>query len=201
MQSGGRPARWRGRTTRSKTMKRQAHGSRSRPSASWRAAGASGGGGKFPRPDPWDAVGATWFEGLRSVRRGQARSKLRMWASRIAVRSIFLTGGAAAPRTPRRVAPLPCRPCGPPGLRWRPPPAAGMILLTGPRRVERGPAHNLPRGPLAGGQGGGATRRGPDPLVVGRSGSPDEVHRGCGRTGGRPGARHGAGQQPEASLA
>jgi hypothetical protein len=37
-------------------------------------------------------------------------------------------------------------------------------------------------------------RRGPDPLAVGRSGSPDEIHRGRGRAGGRPGARHGAGR-------
>ena len=60
----------------------------------------------------------------------------------------------------RPIAFPPSRPAAPvvrlPGLRWRPPPAAGMILPTGPRRVERGPAQILPHGPLAGGSGGGA---------------------------------------------
>jgi len=60
-----------------------------------------------------------------------------------------------------------CRSCGHSGLRWRPPPAAGMILPTGLRRMERGPAQILPCGPLAGGSGGKVcTRRGPDPPVV-----------------------------------
>jgi hypothetical protein len=54
------------------------------------------------------------------------------------------------PRRSRRS----CRSCGPPGLRWRPPPAAGMISLTGLRRWSGAPPISSRGGPAQGGQGG-----------------------------------------------